>query len=82
MNNTIICRCEGVCLDQILQSIDEGATSVQGIKKRNRLGMGFCQGRICQPIVRDVLIEKIGSNMVSQIQKAQSPVRPIQLGNL
>ncbi len=77
-----ICRCEGVFLEEILQAIDEGARSFQGIKKRNRIGMGHCQGRTCQPIVRDILKEKVGANSLSQLQKAQAPVRPIPMGDL
>ncbi|WP_332651137.1 (2Fe-2S)-binding protein [Lysinibacillus sp. 54212] len=82
MNKVLVCRCEGVCLDEILVAIKEGATSVQGIKMRNRVGMGYCQGRTCQPVLRDILIEEIGVNSVEQVQKAQSPVRPILFGEL
>lgn len=82
LDEILICRCEGVSLAKVLQSIEDGATSVQGIKKRCRVGMGYCQGRTCQPIVRDVLIEKVGANTVTQIQTAQPPVRPIHLGKL
>lgn len=82
MEDLLICRCEGVCLTKILQSIDEGATSVQGVKKRTRVGMGYCQGRTCQPILRDLLKEKVGTNSIAQLQKAQAPVRPIRLGDL
>ncbi|WP_410799627.1 (2Fe-2S)-binding protein [Lysinibacillus telephonicus] len=82
MGKKCICRCEGVFLEEILQAIDEGATSFQGIKKRNRIGMGHCQGRTCQPIVRDILRKKVGANSLFELQKAQAPVRPVPLGKL
>ena len=82
LNNILVCRCEGVYLEEILDSIREGATAVQGIKKRNRAGMGYCQGRTCQPIIRDILIKEFGSNAVDQTQKVQPPIRPILLGDL
>lgn len=82
MNELLICRCEGVCLSKILKAIDEGSTSVQGIKKRTRAGMGYCQGRTCQPILRDLLRKSIGQNDLTQTQKAQAPVRPVPLGKL
>ncbi|SOC02973.1 BFD-like [2Fe-2S] binding protein [Ureibacillus xyleni] len=82
MDNTLICRCEGVCLGAILKAIDECSTSVQGIKKRTRVGMGYCQGRTCQPILRDILRELIGQSELAQTQKSQAPVRPIPLGKL
>ncbi|MEL3961933.1 (2Fe-2S)-binding protein [Lysinibacillus endophyticus] len=82
MDDLLICRCEGVCLGSILKAIDEGSTSVQGVKKRTRAGMGYCQGRTCQPILRDILQKSIGQNEIEQTQKAQAPVRPIPLGKL
>ncbi|MER1987357.1 MAG: (2Fe-2S)-binding protein [Solibacillus sp.] len=82
MNKVLVCRCEGVCLDEVLVAIKDGATSVQGIKMRNRVGMGYCQGRTCQPILRDILIAETGFNSVEQVQKVQSPVRPILFEDL
>lgn len=82
MNDIIICRCEGVLLDEILVAIDDGANSVQGIKKRCRVGMGYCQGRTCQPVLRQILISKYGSNPIEQTSKIQSPIRPVLLRDL
>lgn len=82
MNELVICRCEGVSLKEILEAINNGATSVQGIKKRCRLGMGICQGRTCQPVVRDFLIMEQGSCSIEHIQKVQTPIRPIPLGKM
>lgn len=44
--------------------------------------MGYCQGRTCQPVIRDILIEEIGSNSIDQIQKVQAPIRPILMDEL
>lgn len=82
MSDLIICRCEGVCLSDILKAIDEGANSVPGIKKRVRVGMGYCQGRVCQPIVRDILESKIDQQTKPPLQRAQTPVRPVLLGDI
>lgn len=82
MSKIVICRCEGVSLDEILVAIHDGANSVQGIKKRCRVGMGYCQGRTCQPVIRDILINKLGSNEIEQTQKTQSPIRPVLLSEL
>lgn len=82
MNDLIICRCEGVCLSEILKAVDEGASSVPGVKKRVRVGMGYCQGRVCQPIVRDILASRMDGTTTPPLQRAQIPVRPVLLGDL
>ncbi|RST72044.1 (2Fe-2S)-binding protein [Siminovitchia acidinfaciens] len=82
MNDLIICRCESVCLSEVLDAIAGGANSVPGIKKRVRIGMGYCQGRVCQPIVRDILESNIDHETKPPLQRAQTPVRPVLLGDI
>jgi len=82
MNDMIICRCEGVYLSEILEAIEDGASSVPGIKKRVRVGMGYCQGRVCQPVVRDILESKLNTDIKPPLQRAQSPVRPVLLRDI
>jgi NAD(P)H-nitrite reductase large subunit len=80
MEDMIVCRCEGVLLSDILRSIAEGADTIPGIKRRIRVGMGHCQGRVCQPVVADILTEETGKRPV--LQRAQAPVRPTRLGDI
>lgn len=82
MNDMIICRCEGVCLSEVLEAVKDGASSVPGIKKRVRVGMGYCQGRVCQPIVRDILESELANGTKPHLQRAQNPVRPVVLGDI
>jgi NAD(P)H-nitrite reductase large subunit len=82
MNDMIICRCEGIYLSEIQTAIEEGAASVPGIKKRVRAGMGYCQGRVCQPIIRELLETEIGGKTKPPQQRAQTPVRPILLNDI
>lgn len=53
----IICRCEGITEGEILQAIHSSVppTSVDGVKRRTRAGMGRCQGGFCQPRVLEIL---------------------------
>lgn len=81
MEDVIICRCEGICLSEILSSIRDGASAVPGVKKRNRAGMGYCQGRVCQRLIHE-LIERETGKPTSILQRAQSPVRPIALQDI
>jgi glycerol-3-phosphate dehydrogenase len=37
-----------------------GATTVDGVKRRTRSGMGRCQGGFCSPRVMEILAEELG----------------------
>ena len=57
----IICRCEKVSLGEIKDVINRscGATSINGVKKRCRPGMGTCQGGFCEPQILDILSREL-----------------------
>lgn len=58
----IICRCEGVTEGEIVDAIKRpmGATSIDGVKKRARAGLGRCQGGFCMPRVAEILSRELG----------------------
>lgn len=43
----IVCRCETVTEGEVLDAIDRGAATLDGLKFRTRVGMGRCQGGFC-----------------------------------
>ena len=53
----IVCRCEKVTLGDIKRVLTEPLppTSLDGIKKRLRVGMGKCQGGFCTPELLEIL---------------------------
>lgn len=57
----IICRCERVTEGEIVDCIQRnaGATTIKGVKKRVRPGMGRCQGGFCEPLVLDILAREL-----------------------
>ena len=57
----IICRCETVTEAEIRDAIHRpvGATTIDGIKRRTRAGMGRCQGGFCSPRVASILAEEL-----------------------
>lgn len=63
----IICRCESVTEGEIVDAIQRkaGATTVKGVKKRTRSGMGRCQGGFCGPRVVEILARELGEDMSS-----------------
>ena len=58
----VVCRCETITEAEILCSIhrNPGATSMDGIKRRLRAGMGRCQGGFCGPRVVEILSRELG----------------------
>lgn len=80
---TIICRCEEVTEEEIVEAIREGAESVNDIKRRTRAGMGLCQGSSCQRIVSQILAEQQGRPLGDILPSTfRPPVRPIKLSFL
>ena len=53
----IVCRCEMISEGEILDAIHRplGATTMDGIKRRTRAGMGRCQAGFCTPKTMEIL---------------------------
>lgn len=67
----IICRCEMVTEGEIVDAIKRplGATSLDGVKRRTRAGMGRCQSGFCAPRTMEILARELGVDM-SEITKS------------
>jgi glycerol-3-phosphate dehydrogenase len=61
----MICRCEMITEAEIVDCIkrNAGATTLKGVKKRTRPGMGRCQGGFCGPRVIEILARELGTSM-------------------
>lgn len=57
----IVCRCETVTEGEILDSIRRplGATTLDGVKRRTRSGMGRCQAGFCSSKIVDILCKEL-----------------------
>ena len=58
----IVCRCETVTEGEILDAINRplGATTLDGVKRRTRAGMGRCQAGFCSPTTMALIAQKLG----------------------
>lgn len=67
----LVCRCEVVTEAEIREAIRRpvGATTIDGVKRRTRGGMGRCQGGFCSPRVAEILAEELGIP-VTQVTKS------------
>ncbi len=59
----IVCRCETVSEADVLLAIERGATTLDGVKRRTRAGMGRCQGGFCSPRIMEILAHTLNKPM-------------------
>ncbi|MEA2054321.1 MAG: (2Fe-2S)-binding protein [Candidatus Thermoplasmatota archaeon] len=79
----VICRCEDITEEDIINEIKNGCTTLDELKHRLRLGMGPCQGRTCIPLAARILARETGKKVEDiRLQTSRPPVVPIPLGIL
>lgn len=75
-DDTVVCRCEEVTAGRIREAVTGlGAGDVRTVKLLTRAGMGWCQGRICEPAVA-------GLTGCEQTPARRLLARPVPLGVL
>ncbi|MFM9108970.1 MAG: (2Fe-2S)-binding protein [Chloroflexota bacterium] len=75
-----ICRCYEVTLESVERAIEDGALTVNDVKRRTKAAMGVCQGAYCVPALAALVAERTGRPIeeVAPIT-ARPPVRLIPL---
>lgn len=75
-----VCRCEEVTEDQVRRLVRAGITSVDGIKRATRAGMGLCQSKTCFVNIARIIHEETGIP-VSELEpiRIRVPVRPLKV---
>ena len=70
----IVCRCENVTEGEILEAIRRkpGATTVDGIKRRTRAGMGRCQAGFCTPRTMEILAAELNIPMEEVVKSGEN----------
>ena len=79
----IVCRCEDITEEDVINAIKQGYTDIEELRKKLRIGMGPCQGRVCIQIVRKIL-KNYTKKDISKIPlpKSRPPIIPVTLGTL
>lgn len=81
--NTILCRCEDLTREQILECIEAGCTTIDEIKRITRAGMGSCQGRTCRMLIAQELSSYYHIPMEEVLMSTfRPPTKPISMGIL
>jgi NAD(P)H-nitrite reductase large subunit len=79
MCDEIICRCEEVTRSEIEAAIEDGAVTMNELKRFTRAGMGLCQGRTCRRLTERILAEKTGVPLGEIAPSTfRQPVRPVK----
>ena len=81
-DDVLLCRCEAITVGELRAAArDLDATELNRAKAFTRIGMGRCQGRVCERAAAEVLaaaldvpLERVGW------LRAQAPVKPIPIG--
>ena len=78
----VVCRCETVTEGEIVDSINRplGATTLDGVKRRTRAGMGRCQAGFCSPKTVEILARELGRD-IAEITK-NDPGSEFLVGNI
>ncbi len=80
---TIVCRCEDLTLEDVENAINAGYTDIEELRKKLRIGMGPCQGRVCIQLVEKILEKKTGKKIPAKnLPKSRPPIIPVSLGTL
>ncbi|MFC1771479.1 NAD(P)/FAD-dependent oxidoreductase [Candidatus Margulisiibacteriota bacterium] len=58
----IVCRCELVTKGEIIEAIQRGARTMDGLKFRTRSQMGRCHGAFCTMKIMHILHQQLGSD--------------------
>ncbi|MBS3975933.1 MAG: (2Fe-2S)-binding protein [Syntrophomonadaceae bacterium] len=82
-DETVVCRCEDITLEEVRHLIKHGFTTMDEIKRISRLGMGPCQGRTCRSLVMAEIARLTGKDIEDlKIATFRPPTKPIKLGVL
>jgi len=81
--DTIVCRCEEVTAQQIVDTVKLGCTGPNQMKSFLRCGMGPCQGRLCGLTVTELIARErsVAPGEVGHY-RLRFPIKPIPLGEL
>ena len=78
-----LCRCEEVPHSRVRELAQGGFHSLTALRRFSRVGLGYCQGRFCQAMLRDEMSAAVGRETEDVGSfKVRPPVRPVKLSRL
>ncbi len=75
---TMVCRCEDLTEDDIVEAIEDGYDEMEKLKRHLRLGMGPCQGKSCTLLAERILCRETGKDIQEVAEPtARPPSQPV-----
>jgi bacterioferritin-associated ferredoxin len=75
-----VCRCEEVTEEEVRKMVRAGVTSVDGVKRATRAGMGLCQSKTCFVNIARIIHEETGMPFEEiEPMRIRIPVRPLKV---
>ena len=79
----IICRCEEISRGAIINAINNGARTVEEIRRETRAGMGLCQTKTCLKAIQRIITETLALPMSDSAPYTfRPPTRPLSIETL
>ncbi|SDY97502.1 glycerol-3-phosphate dehydrogenase [Proteiniborus ethanoligenes] len=80
----IVCRCEQVLEEEIVDALHREikVKTVDGVKRRTRATMGWCQGEFCKPRVIEIMEREYGEKIDPSYDIEHSGVNRVQKSEL
>ncbi len=76
----IICRCEDITEEEIVQKIKEGYRTMDELKRILRVTMGLCQGRGCRRHIVRIISRELGIPVEKIKQPTyRPPTKPVPI---
>lgn len=82
-DDTVICRCEEITAGRLLKDRPEWTASLDAARTATRVGMGNCQGTMCETLVAQLLARETGKQ-VAEVGTfhIRAPLKPLPIGPL
>jgi bacterioferritin-associated ferredoxin len=75
-----VCRCEEVTEEEVRKMVRSGVSTVDGIKRATRAGMGLCQSKTCFVNIARIIHEETGIPFEEiEPMRIRIPVRPLKV---
>jgi NADPH-dependent 2,4-dienoyl-CoA reductase/sulfur reductase-like enzyme len=82
-DGVIVCRCEEITAGEIREVVRSGCQGPNQAKSFLRCGMGPCQGRLCGPLVSQIIAAESRRSLdETGYFRVRPPIKPVTIGEL
>ncbi len=82
-DDTIVCRCEEIRLGEVKAAVAAGARTIGEVKMITRVGMGNCQGRMCEHSVAGAIVQQLANQQATPetvgFYSTRPPLHPLPI---